>query len=1369
MSPPGAPDGVVTDSRVLTCGGFRQEPRWTAGERLEGVFERHCDEVADRLAVDSADLRLTFGQLDARANRLARHLRGLGVVPGERVGLLLDRPADACPVVLAVLKAGAVHVPLDTAFPDDRLAFVVADAGVRRVLTVSSLRHRVPVEAVCLDEAEPAVAALPGHRLAPAERGEPPDGLCYVVYTSGSTGRPKGVAVEHSAICNFVRVAAEVYGIEPGDRVYQGMTIAFDFSVEETWVPLLAGATLVPRPAGPALVGRELREFLLDRRVTALCCVPTLLATIDEDLPDLRFLLVSGEACPEDLVSRWHRPGRRFLNVYGPTEATVTATWAVVRPGRPVTIGVPLPTYSVVVLDPDEPRALDRGEAGELGIAGIGLATGYLDRPDLTARAFVPDFLGIGHNPSGRIYRTGDLGRIDEAGEVEYLGRIDTQVKVRGYRVEVTEVESVLLGVPGVAQAVVQPHRSGSGEVELVGYYSLRRGAADPGAREVYRWLRERLPAYMVPAYLERLDLVPMTPAGKADRRGLPPPTTGRGLVAGRPHVAPATPAERVLAEALAEAVRVDRVSVDSDFFTELGADSLLLAGFCAAVRRRGDLPPIAVRDVYRHPNVRALAAALSGPPAGAARVEPAARSGSGRYLLCGLAQVLVFLAFACGLGLAVEAGFRWIGGADGVVGLYVRAVQSAACALVLLAVAPIAAKWLLVGRWKPREIPLWGWAYLRFWTVKALIGFSPLPLLTGSPLYSLYLRALGARIGKGVLFLTRHPPVCTDLLTVGDGAVVRKDSYLNGYRVRAGRLETGRVELGAGSFVGEMSVLDVGTAIGEHAQLGHASCLHRGQSVPAGESWHGSPARPSAVDYQGLPGGVPARGRAALFGLGQVLALVLVALPAALLAARAVAGLVHPGPPDFTGWAFYRGQVLDSLLLYFGGLLAALLVVLTAPRLLAPLLRPGEVYPLHGLRYSAHRALFRLTNVRSLNHLFGDSSAIVHYLRALGYRLGAVEQTGSNFGVEVKHEAPGLCRVGRGTMVSDGLSMLNADFSATSFRLREVSVAPRSFLGNNIAYPPGARVGEDCLLATKVLVPLDGPVRRGTGLLGSPAFPIPRAVRRDTGLDVAGGRAGGLAAKNRHNAVTALLYLAVHWLQVLGLVLIGVAAGSLHGRIGWPAVTAGIVLSLVFSVALLVLAERAVQGFRPLRPRLCSLYDPVFWRHERFWKLSAGHYLALFDGTPLKNALWRLLGVRIGRRVFDDGCAIPEKSLVTLGDDCCLNAGSTIQAHSLEDGAFKSDHIAIGAGATLGTGAFVHYGATVGEHAVLDPDSFVMKGTEAPPGSRWRGNPAVELTGDNAEPTGDNAEPTGDSVEPTGDSVEPTGDSAAGPARRRR
>nr|WP_183526170.1 amino acid adenylation domain-containing protein [Micrococcus sp. TA1] len=449
---------------VLVDTRFDQGVRWCPGERLDHLFEDKVDELAQhehshRLAVDTGALAVTYADLDARANRLARHLRGRGVRCGDRVALLSDHPLDGYTGMLATLKLNAAYVPLDPGFPVDRIAYICRDAGVSAVLTRSlhvETLDAVAATVVVVDAEASAIAAQPSERLMPEERGIPVNELAYVVYTSGASGRPKGVAIEHASICNFVRVAAEVYGITGEDRLYQGMSIAFDFSIEEIWVPWMAGATIVPKPHGAPLIGQDLHDFLLDLRVTGLCCVPTLLATLDDDLPDLRFLLVSGEPCPHDLITRWHRPGLRLVNAYGPPEATVTTTWTTLDPHGRVTIGMPLPTYSVVLLEPGSDRVVARGEAGEICIGGVGLAAGYLNRPELTAKAFIQDSIDLPNNPSGRIFRTGDLGRIAADGNIEYLGRIDDRVRVRGYRIELIEIESVQMLQRGIATAIVQ-------------------------------------------------------------------------------------------------------------------------------------------------------------------------------------------------------------------------------------------------------------------------------------------------------------------------------------------------------------------------------------------------------------------------------------------------------------------------------------------------------------------------------------------------------------------------------------------------------------------------------------------------------------------------------------------------------------------------------------------------------------------------------------------------------------------------------------------------------------------------------------------------------------------------------------------------
>ena len=427
----------------------------------------------------------------------------------------------------------------------------------------------------------------------------------------------------------------------------------------------------------------------------------------------------------------------------------MTATWTVVHPGRPVTIGVPLPTYSVVVLDPDSDRALPPGEMGEIGIAGIGLASGYLNRPDLTERAFVPDFLGIPDNPPGRIYRTGDLGRLNADGEIEHHGRIDTQVKIRGYRIELTEIESVLLRVPGIAQAVVSTYQPAPDVVELAAYYSARRDTPARGPRPGLRGAARAAARVHGPG-------LPGAAAGHPDaaqRQGRPqePARAERAPPSWPPAATtwPRRPAtERALAEVLATVLAVDRISADSHFFDDLGASSLLMARFSAAIRERGDLPPVSMKDIYLHPTVRQLAAA-SGSLAAAQPAGPAAarrRAGARRAAPPEAAPAArgtlrvspVRHAAAAGLRRATSPAsrWRWTRGPPGPPRARGARDLRAAGGLRRRRAAGHGhrcrslAKWLLIGRWKPRRIRAWSLAYFRFWLVKTMIVANPLARL---------------------------------------------------------------------------------------------------------------------------------------------------------------------------------------------------------------------------------------------------------------------------------------------------------------------------------------------------------------------------------------------------------------------------------------------------------------------------------------------------------------------------------------------------------------------------------------------------------------------------------------------------------------
>ena len=815
------------------------------------------------------------------------------------------------------------------------------------------------------------------------------------------------------------------------------------------------------------------------------------------------------------------------------------------------------------------------------------------------------------------------------------------------------------------------------------------------------------------------------------------------------------------LAEVLASVLGVEQVPPDADFFGDFGADSLVMARFCARVRKEPDMPGVSMKDVYAHPNLSSLAAALHAPaqegrpqesPALASVPEttPRMEVRTWEYITCGALQVLVYLGYCVFAGWLTIAGYQWIFPAAGpgnqywlnygmsFLEIYLRALALAVALFLLMAVLPVAGKWILVGRFRPREIRIWSLAYFRFWFVKILMRTSPLSLMTGSPLTTFYLRAMGAKVGRNVMILTSRLPVCTDLLTIGEGTVVRKDAILNGYRAHGGVIQIGALELGRDVIIGEGSVLDINTVMGDGSQLGHRSTLYTGQAVPQGEHWHGSPGRATDVDFatvEPTPYRPWRRARFAVFqllttlGLGRTMLSMAVTLT--FLAYPPVAALLESQPLAFADWKFYAQAAMFAGLGIFGGTIVGLILITTVPRLLQLALKPDTVYPLFGLRDAAERTVTRMTNSRFFAGLFGDSSYVVDYLGAIGYKQPQVQQSGSNFGTLFKHDNPFLSTIRSGTMIADGISIMNTDYSATSFKVKHVEIGARSFLGNFVLYPAEARVGDNCLLGTKVMVPVDGPVRQDVGLLGSPAFEIPRSVLRDAVPEEHAGRRRlrrDLTAKNGHNVRTMGLLMLVRWFNASLALLVLMSGLEFYDQFGFLALSASYVVMLAVGVLVPAGIEHIVTRFRALRPQKCSIYNPYFWWHERYWKLQIqSRYVDIFGGTPFKPLVWRLLGVRIGSRVFDDGCSIPERSLVSIGSRCTLNAGTLIQSHSQEDGMFKSDYDVVGDDVTLGVGALVHYGVTIEDGAVVAADSFVMKGSVIPEGTLWGGNPANE------------------------------------------
>ncbi|TSC26813.1 amino acid adenylation domain-containing protein, partial [Corallococcus sp. Z5C101001] len=568
---------------------------------IPSLIEAHARNTPDAVALVHEDTSLTFAQLDAKANQLAHHLLTRGVGPEVRVALCLDRSLDLVVGMLGVLKAGGAFVPLDPAYPIDRLDYMLEDSGATVLVTRGEPMpglHAEGREGLHLDDVRDVLQALPTTAPTVAMTSA---NLAYVIYTSGSTGRPKGTLLQHQGLVNTALQAGRAHRYAPGIRVLQYAASSFDASVCEVFGTLVAGATLVLAPRDRLLPDEPLRALLKEQRINAVTLTPSVLAQLGtEGLEGLRTVISAGEALSVELARKWGA-GRLMINAYGPTEATVCATLTEdgAKPDR-LTIGKPWANVQVYVLD-DALRPVPVGVAGELYVAGVGLARGYQGRPDLTAEKFIPNPFST--DPGMRLYRTGDRVRWQSTGELEYLGRIDFQVKVRGFRIELGEVESVLLHHAEVREAAVVVREDSPGDKRLVAYVVAQQ-AGPLDVVELRRHLRSEVPEYMVPSAFVVLEALPMTPAGKVDRKALPAPTGEVSRT--RSFVAPRTPTEELLAALFAQLLGVERMGAEDHFF-ELGGHSLMATRLASRIREAFDVE-LPLRTLFEAPTVSDLA-----------------------------------------------------------------------------------------------------------------------------------------------------------------------------------------------------------------------------------------------------------------------------------------------------------------------------------------------------------------------------------------------------------------------------------------------------------------------------------------------------------------------------------------------------------------------------------------------------------------------------------------------------------------------------------------------------------------------------------------------------------------------------------------
>ncbi|HEX6076507.1 MAG TPA: amino acid adenylation domain-containing protein [Micromonosporaceae bacterium] len=600
------PDATVADltlapeSELATMfSDWNPTPARRPDALLHELVTRQAARAPDRVAMRFEGTELRYGDLDRRSNRLAHLLAATGVVPGDVVGLLLERGLHLPIAELGVLKTGGAWLALDPQYPAERLAYQLTDAAAVTVLTTSDLADKLPdgISRVLLD-----TVSLDHHPATPPEVDVRQEDAAYVIYTSGSTGKPKGVMVPHRAVVQFCSNVVELFSLTGADRVLQFANPAFDVSVSDFFTTFTAGATVVGAPRDTLHDPDKLQALMSDERVSFIDIPPTVLRLLDpEPLTDLRSLFIGMEPFPAELVNRWQRPGREFHNGYGPTEVTITCVDYKCPPEDLDTappIGQAMANHRAYVLDRNL-RPVPIGVPGELYMAGAGLAHGYLGRPDLTAEKFLPD--PFSDQPGERMYATGDLVRWRSDGNLEFLGRVDRQVKIRGLRVELGEIEHVINSVPSVRQCAVTVQAAGSPDVYLVGYLVPEAGE-HPDLEAIREYLAQRLPLHMIPTVLITIPELPLTAAGKLDHRRLPAPRadTGDG------YAEPATETQRRLATVWRPLLSVERIGARDNFFS-LGGNSLQATQLISRIRDNFQVS-LDPRQLFTHPTLEQLA-----------------------------------------------------------------------------------------------------------------------------------------------------------------------------------------------------------------------------------------------------------------------------------------------------------------------------------------------------------------------------------------------------------------------------------------------------------------------------------------------------------------------------------------------------------------------------------------------------------------------------------------------------------------------------------------------------------------------------------------------------------------------------------------
>ena len=1283
------------------------------------LFKKTVETYKGKVALNFKNIDLSYSELDQHSDFVAQSLIESGTIQGDLIGVYLPRGLDLHITILGILKAGAGYIPFDIETPIERVVDILAELNVKKCFSETNISPKfeniTPTRQKLLNGNCPNLSN--------------PSEIAYIIFTSGTTGKPKGIPIKHYQICHLIQAENSILGINAQDNVYQGFSVSFDMWFEETWISYLVGATLYISDAITAKSFDKLHQFMNQHKISVLHAVPSLLALIDNQIPSLRLINAGGEACNNNILNKWAKHQISFFNSYGPTETTVTASLIQLKVGDDISIGFPLPNYGMCIVD-ENLEAVPIGTAGELVISGIGLSEGYLNLPELTKKVFLAKPNSLSEMIGDRIYLSGDIGVMQEDGRFKVFGRKDDQIKIRGYRVELGEIEAKLNAISIVKKAVIDVRKINDID-QLIAFVKC-----NPNENLDEKYLRNELnkalPVYMVPNFFIEVQDFSYLTSGKVNKKELPefnPFANSREQNTKFITEYATNPLLEQIASKLSNLFPGQNIEKENDFFNALGGHSLLAAYFVSEVREIKGMENISIMDVYENRPIEKLFSYWDNNISNSKEVKTEDFQAVSKlsYYYCWLAQSFA-LVFIYGL-VATQIFLPYLGyyvaalELDGHLLPIIVAILLYCTVIPLSSLLVILIKKLFIGKLSEGNFPMWGLTYFKWWLQKRLYTLIPKETVSNTPLFPILLNWMGVKVAEDAQ-LSNFEIGAEDLVSIGRNVTISSNVVLNNAWVENGLFKLRKITIEDDAYIGTSAVVSGGCSLKKGSELKDLSCLAKEQIIPALQTWGGSPAkliftREKFTDRNIIPKKTFKKYKL-LFLLLVFLFPIIVILP---LTPSIIILYTLDENADF--YSFY--YLLQTPLFSLSYLLLFIIEIILLSKLLRKNIKEGtfSIYSPMYLRIWFLDQLFSLS-LNVIKPIFA-TVFITSIYRLLGAKVG--ENTEISTASNVTHH---LLEIGDGSFIADDVVLGESEVKNQEITLVNTIIGNKSFVGNSALIPQGYELGNNMLIGVLSVPPTNEQFENAKTLdwFGSPAISLPRREIRDDyppHLTYQPSMYRKIA-----RSVVEFIRILIPQSVILSLSILFIA--YVHDLITqnkieeililFPFYYLGFVAIPCFLISLMlkwILIGKYKTAEYPMWTLPVWMTEAVTSIYEA---LAIPFFLIYLKGTPFLPIMLRLMGVKIGKRVFLDTSDLTEFDMVTIGNDCALNTDSGPQTHLFEDRIMKIGKIEIGDQTSIGAKSVVLYGSKIEKNCQIEALSLVMKGEKLPEKTNWSGIP---------------------------------------------